>query len=80
VVLDSCRRGGGSYGGRFETVSTKLGEGRRNATDRRIEAEVQDVSQDIASVLVRSAPYHEYLHLVRTRDGWMIANAPWRPT
>jgi hypothetical protein len=28
-------------------------------------------------VLVRSEPYHEYLHLVRTHDGWKIANALW---
>jgi ketosteroid isomerase-like protein len=59
---------------------TELGEGKPKATDRRIEVVVQDVYQDIASVLVRSAPYHEYLHLVRTRDGWRIANALWRPT
>jgi ketosteroid isomerase-like protein len=59
---------------------TKLGEGKEVATDRSIEVVVQDVYQDIASVLVRSAPYHEYLHLVRTRDGWRIANALWRPT
>lgn len=59
---------------------TKLGEGKLDATDRRIEVVVQDVYEDIASVLVRSAPYHELLHLVRTRDGWRIANALWRPT
>jgi ketosteroid isomerase-like protein len=44
-------------------------------TDRSIEVEVFDVRDDIASVLVRSEPYHEYLHLVRTREGWKIANA-----
>ena len=59
---------------------TELGEGKIDGTDRRIEVVVQDVYQDVASVLVRSAPYHEYLHLVRTRDGWRIANALWRPT
>jgi ketosteroid isomerase-like protein len=59
---------------------TELGEGKAEATDRRIEVVVQDAYRDIASVLVRSAPYHEYLHLVRTRDGWRIANALWRPT
>jgi len=35
---------------------------------------------DIASVTVRSAVYHEYLQLVRTPEGWKIANALWRPT
>ena len=51
----------------------------RGLTDRTIEVEVLDVRHDIASVLVRSEPYHEYLHLVRTRDGWKIANALWCP-
>ena len=46
-------------------------------TDRTIEVDVLDIKDDIASVLVRSEPYHEYLHLVRTRDGWKIANALW---
>jgi hypothetical protein len=36
--------------------------------------EVDDVYGDIASVTARAAPYYEYLHLVRTRDGWKIAN------
>jgi hypothetical protein len=59
---------------------TRLGEGKAYAADRRIEVEIQDAYEDIACALVRSAPYHEYLHLVRTRDGWKIANALWRPT
>jgi hypothetical protein len=45
--------------------------------DRTIEVDVLDIKDDIASVLVRSEPYHEYLHLVRTREGWKIANALW---
>jgi hypothetical protein len=49
----------------------------RGLADRTVEVEVLDVLHDIASVLVRSEPYHEYLHLVRTRDGWRIANALW---
>ena len=28
---------------------------------------------NIATVVVSSGVYHEYLHLVRTRDGWKIA-------
>lgn len=54
---------------------TDAGEGKADAVDRRIEVEVEDVYEDIASVTVRSAPYYEYLHLVRTGDGWKIANA-----
>jgi hypothetical protein len=45
--------------------------------DRTIEVDVLDVQHDIASVLVRSEPYYEYVHLVRTRDGWKVANALW---
>jgi hypothetical protein len=40
--------------------------------------DVEDVHEDIASVTVRSAVYREYLHLVRTAEGWRIANALWR--
>ena len=60
---------------------TADGEGTRIAgrlRDRGIEVDVLDVNDDIATVRVRSEPYHEYLHLVRTRDGWRIANALWR--
>ncbi len=60
---------------------TGEGEGVRVASglaDRAIEVDVLDVHDDIASVVVRSEPYYEYLHLVRTRDGWRIANALWR--
>ncbi|MGW1344109.1 nuclear transport factor 2 family protein [Kribbella sp. NPDC002412] len=59
---------------------TGEGEGVQVASglaDRAIEVVVLDVKGDIASVLVRSEPYHEYLHLVRTREGWKIANALW---
>jgi hypothetical protein len=60
---------------------TGTGEGKQIAsrlTDRSFEVDILDVRDDIASVRVRSEPYHEYLHLVRTRDGWKIANALWR--
>ena len=68
-----------------EQMITWTGEGEgvlvaSRLTDRTIEVDVLDVKDDIASVLVRSEPYHEYLHLVRTRDGWKIANALWCPT
>jgi hypothetical protein len=58
---------------------TASGEGAKAGVDRRLDVEIEDVYHDIASVTVRSAVYHEYLHLVRTRDGWKIANALWRP-
>ncbi|HET7901176.1 MAG TPA: nuclear transport factor 2 family protein [Candidatus Nanopelagicales bacterium] len=56
---------------------TRDGEGVELAAglpDHSLEVEVLDVHRDIASALVRSAPFHEYLHLVRTDDGWRIAN------
>ena len=59
---------------------TSEGEGVQVASglaDRTIEVEVLDVKRDIASVVVRSEPYHEYLHLVRTGTGWKVANALW---
>jgi hypothetical protein len=59
---------------------TAAGAGAEDGVDRRLEVEIEDVYGDIASVTVNSAAYHEYLQLVRTPDGWKIANALWRPT
>ena len=56
---------------------TREGEGRADAADRTLQIEIADVYGDIASAIVSSAVYHEYLHLVRTREGWKIANALW---
>jgi hypothetical protein len=58
---------------------TRQGEGRNDAADRGLDVEVTGLYGDIASATVRSAVYHEYLHLVRTRDGWKIANTLWQP-
>ena len=57
---------------------TAEGEGRKDGEDRTLDIRIEDVAGDIASVTVRSAVYHEYLQLVRTADGWKIANALWR--
>jgi putative lumazine-binding protein len=57
---------------------TALGEGKPDGADRSLDIEVEDATEDTASVTVRSAVYHEYVHLVRTPDGWKIANALWR--
>ena len=56
---------------------TAAGEGTADGVDRRLDIEVEDVQGDIASVTVRAAVYHEYLHLVRTPEGWKIVNALW---
>jgi hypothetical protein len=59
---------------------TAAGAGAEDGADRRIEIEVVEVYGDIATAVVRSAVYREYVHLVRTSDGWKIANALWRST
>ena len=61
--------------------ATAKGVGKtRLSGDPQIEVEVEDIYDTIASVTVRSAVYREYLHLVRTRNGWKIANALWQRT
>jgi hypothetical protein len=56
------------------------GQGRRSEpADRRFDVEVNDVYGDIAAAIVHAAPYVDYLHLVRTPDGWRILNALWCP-
>lgn len=57
---------------------TSQGAGREDGVDRRLEIDVHDVHEDIATVTVRSAVYHEYVQLVRTHEGWKIANALWQ--
>jgi len=57
---------------------TAKGEGRADVGDGTLAITVEDVYEDIASVTVRGGVYHEYLQLVRTHDGWKIANALWR--
>jgi ketosteroid isomerase-like protein len=59
---------------------TRRGEGKEDGADRTLDIEVEDLYEDIASVTVGSAVYHEYVQLVRTRDGWKIANALWQFT
>ena len=44
---------------------------------RRIEIRVDHVHEDVATVTVTSAVYVDYLHLVRTREGWRIVNVLW---
>jgi Putative lumazine-binding len=54
------------------------GEGTR-AAGRRVKIGIADVCGAIASAAVRSAPYREYVHLIRTGDGWTIVDALWLP-
>jgi ketosteroid isomerase-like protein len=59
---------------------TAQGAGEEDRADGRVEIEVHDVYEDAATATVRTATYHEYLHLVRTAGGWRIANALWQLT
>jgi hypothetical protein len=56
------------------------GKGDVAGGDRRIDVEVVDLHGNVASVVVRSTVYREYLHLVRADDGWKIVNALWHFT
>ncbi len=82
------KRSAGQVGGQGPAVTTKermleltrQGAGAEDATDDPIEVTVVDVHHDIAAAVVRSAQYREYLHLVRTPEGWRIVNAFWQLT
>jgi hypothetical protein len=54
-------------------ADTASGGGARFAA--RQEVTVLDVFRDIATVMVRSEPFYEYLHLARFGDRWLIVNA-----
>ncbi len=64
MMLDFVRRGGGA----------------EDKTDDPIAVDVIDVHRNIATAMVRSAQYREYLHLLRTPDGWRIVDAFWQFT
>lgn len=54
-------------------------EGRsRDVPDRNIRIEIAAVSGDIASAIVRTAVYVEFLLLARTSQGWQITGVLWR--
>ncbi len=56
------------------------GQGRRTAAQgREYEVRIDDVYGDVASAVVHAVPFVDYLHLVRTADGWRILNALWAP-
>jgi hypothetical protein len=52
-----------------EDARARPGGRRSRRQDDPIEVEVVDIHHDIATAIVRSAQYREYLHLVRTSDG-----------
>ena len=62
------------YGAGDDRGHGEGGRKTRDVPDRGIEVEVEHVHREIANVTVRSAVYVEYLHLVRTGEGWKIIN------
>jgi hypothetical protein len=59
--------------------ATAAGQGKRRDPEKReIDVRVVEVCEEIATVVVHSNVYREYLHLARTREGWKIVNALWR--
>jgi hypothetical protein len=61
-------------------TQTAEGGGRDTRPQDPIAVDVIEVYGDIATVVVRSPEYREYLHLVRTPQGWQIVNAFYRMT
>ena len=59
--------------------ATGQGSGRqRDVSDRAIRIDIAAVSGDIASAIVHSAVYVEFVLLARTLDGWRITGTLWR--
>jgi ketosteroid isomerase-like protein len=54
-------------------------EGKEDVGDGTLDVNIVDVHEDIANVVVRGGIYREYIQMVRTADGWKIANTLWRP-
>jgi putative lumazine-binding protein len=62
------------------TDAAALGHGRQtDPAGRGYTVRIDDVDGDIATATVHSVPYVDYLHLIRTSDGWRIVNALWCP-
>ena len=57
---------------------TRRAAGRRtDPAERRYDIRAVEIHRDIASACVHAVSYVDYLHLVRTDDGWRILNALW---
>jgi hypothetical protein len=58
--------------------ATGRGIGKRRApAELQIDVRVVEIYGSIATVVVHSNVYREYLHLARTGGGWRIVNALW---
>jgi hypothetical protein len=66
----------------FSTMVEAAGAGHGRRTEvagREFRVEINDVYGDVAAAVVHAVPYIDYLHLIRTPDGWRILNALWCP-
>ena len=61
-----------------ETLVEDTASGEGTGFDPVQDVTVCDVSGDIATAVVRSEPFVEYLHLARFGDRWLIVNALYR--
>jgi hypothetical protein len=62
--------------GMIEATAAGFGK-RRDPGERRIDIDVVEIYGPIATVVVHSNVYREYLHLGQTDEGWKIVNALW---
>jgi hypothetical protein len=62
--------------GMIEATAQGRGTG-RDAGERQIDVDVVEIHGQIATVVVHSNVYREYLHLGQTDEGWKIVNALW---
>ncbi|MBI2781751.1 MAG: nuclear transport factor 2 family protein [Chloroflexi bacterium] len=59
---------------------TELGIGKKIPPERqRLVIRIDDIHGNIAAATVSSPVYREFVHLVRTADGWRILNTLWQP-
>jgi hypothetical protein len=61
-----------------ETLVEDTASGEGTGFEPTQEVTVCDLSEHIASVVVRSVPFTEYLHLAKFGDRWLIVNALYR--
>ena len=59
-------------------VAAGAGNGRARVGNGRVEITVHHAGGGIATATALADHYVDYLHLVRTPDGWRIINALWR--
>src|SRR5262245_21574500 len=59
-------------------AATAAGNGRSRAGTGRVDITIHHAGADIATATAVADQYVDYLHLIRTPDGWRIINALWR--